>query len=370
MSIVSPFLLTILFLYTATVLYLLIATTLPHRKKSPAPLTTIGVSVVIPFRNEALNLTRLITSLNQQDYQGSVEVILVNDESTDDYKSAISAVPCKSPLRIIESGFSKEIHLTSKQQALERGIRSSSFDWIAFTDADIKLEPHWLTSLVAQASQNTAMVFGHTVHQPSTRLPSLFTWFQDFQLETLFAVAYAFNRGHITGSCMGNNLLISKKAFLEINGYQSIGYSIVEDCDLLSAFRHRKFHVTTTQPFSPSAITLPCQKVNEYYHQLLRWATGGFGKNIRLLAGGVLLALQNILFVAALFDFLPGNVSLLVFVNLLLTWLFTTVAFKVIRSSQSPLLFWPFYLLLLIETALLIAAFLLRRPVIWKKRRM
>ena len=338
--------------------------TFDHTREQSLP----GVSIVIPFRNEASNLKKLVTSLNGQRYNGPIEVILVNDGSTDNYKDAISDFSSIHPLKVLDSAFVKEKRLSSKQQALELGIQTAAYDWIALTDADITLEPLWLSSLMDRATKGAALVFGHTVTQTGDRV-TLFNWFQAFQLETLFSVAYAFNRGGLTGSCMGNNLLLSKKAFIAIGGYSAIGYSITEDCDLLRAIRKKGFGVAATDPFSPACVTAPCPRFRDHFAQLLRWAKGGFGKNTVLACAGLLLGLQNILFIVALIGIFNGPLALVVFCNLLLTWLFVTIAFKKIRSREHALHFWPFYLLFLIESFVLVIAMVFNRPVIWKGRR-
>jgi 1,2-diacylglycerol 3-beta-glucosyltransferase len=371
MTILNVTLLCLASVYGLFVCFLIIAIVRPVRAKpvdgkakQPSP----GVTVLIPFRNEASNLEKLVTSLNNQRYNGPIEVILVNDGSTDNYSDVTEGLSSNHPLRVTDSIFSQEKKLSSKQQALELGIQSAAYDWIALTDADITLEPHWLSSLMDRTAQGAALVFGHTVNQTGDRV-TLFNWFQAFQLETLFSVAYAFYRGGLTGSCMGNNLLVSKQAFIEIGGYAAIGYSITEDCNLLRAFRKKGFMVAATDPFSPACVTAPCPGFRDHFHQIMRWAKGGFGNNPVLACTGILLGIQNILFIIALMGILNGPVALIVFCNLLLTWLFVMITFKKIRSQQHALHFWPFYLLFLIESFVLVIAMLFRHPVIWKERR-
>ncbi|MBN1130403.1 MAG: glycosyltransferase [Chitinispirillaceae bacterium] len=328
-----------------------------------------GVTVVIPFKNEAGNLPVLLESLNGQKYNKPLEVILVNDGSKDNYESSIPPVLDNLSLRILDSEYNPSTGLTPKQQALDLGIRSASSDWIALTDADMVLSQNWLSSLMSQVTPGIAMVFGHTATLTSASSP-LFHWFQAFQIETLFGVAYAFNRCGLTGSCMGNNLLISKNAFDTVGGYAAIGHSMTEDCDLLRLFRNKRFPVVAAHPFYPTASTSPCKRLRDYYQQILRWAVGGFGRNPMLAATGLLLGAQNLLFIIALAGILSGPVALVVFCNLLLTWLFVAVAFRAIGSRQHPLHFWPFYLLFMVESLILAMAMVFRRPVIWKGRRL
>ncbi|MBN2035822.1 MAG: glycosyltransferase [Chitinispirillaceae bacterium] len=326
-----------------------------------------GISIVIPFRNEARNLPRLIESINNQSYDKPVEVILVNDCSSDNYDHTINTVPSKFPLTVIDLHYSNDSPLTSKQQALDTGIRASAYDWIALTDADMQLAPHWLSSLAAGAAPDIAMVFGHTIKRSDKR-QTLFSWFQSFQLEALFSVAHAFVRTGLPGSCMGNNLLIAKNSYHSVGGHSGIGHSIVEDCDLLAAFWKHRLRVTATRPFAPSATTDPCSGLVDYLQQLLRWAYGGFRKNKALIVSGIALIIQNTLFIALLFNLLSGTLTLIVLANLLLTWLFIIVSFKTIRSKESPLLFWPYYLFLLLEMVVIVPALVFRPAIAWKGR--
>jgi cellulose synthase/poly-beta-1,6-N-acetylglucosamine synthase-like glycosyltransferase len=362
----------ILVLYAGIIFYLLIKLQKPDTRK-PAPnqkdmLPLPGVSIVIPFRNEADNLDKLLNSLSRQIYEGKYEIILVNDYSTDDYNMILTSKKWRMPLKIIDSVFSENRHLTSKQQALDSGIKAATFDWIACTDADMVLEPNWLWSLMQPALAGTDLVFGHTILSPNPAA-KFFRWFQSFQLELLFAVAYVFNKAGITGSCMGNNMLLSRKAYTEVGGFDAIGYSIVEDRDLLTAFRREHFCIATAEPFSATATTLHTQIPNEYFHQLLRWVYGGFRQHSTLSFFGILLSIQNFFFLLALFKTLPDAVALLTCSNFLLTWIFISVALHAIKSSYTPLLFLPFYPLLLIESFVLTISLIFKRPVNWKGRR-
>jgi cellulose synthase/poly-beta-1,6-N-acetylglucosamine synthase-like glycosyltransferase len=370
MSLLSIPIIVILLIYSGLLFYLLIRVTYPAPRKTEAKNVTQppGISIVVPFRNEAHNLPQLLSSLEAQLYQGKYEIILVNDSSTDCYDIIINRRRGKNNIKIIDSVFSADRHLTSKQQALDAGIKEAAYDWIACTDADMLLEPCWLASLALPAHEGADLVFGHTAIHCGNRA-TLFARFQRFQLETLFAVAYSFNRAGLTGSCMGNNLLISRKAYLAVGGFDAIGYSIVEDMALLTAFRRKRLRVVSSEPFSATAASFPAATFNTFFQQLLRWSQGGFPSNATLIFSGVLLTAQNIILVMALFGIMPVKVSLIAFGNLLLTCLFVAAAFRRIASNENPLLFLPYYALYLVESLFLSLLVLFKRPIIWKNRR-
>ncbi len=341
------------------------ALVLPPGKLPPMP----GVSIVIPFKNEAANLEKLLISLNSQRYEGKYEVILINDCSTDNYDIITSRQNWNFPLRILDSSYSPDRELSSKQQALDLGIRSASFEWVALTDADMVLAPGWIHSLVSATASGASFIFGHTAMEP---LPgrAIFGWFQSFQLELLFAVAYALHHAGIAGSCMGNNVLLLRKAYEGCGGFDAIGYTMVEDRALLLAMRKNGYRIGSTEPFVPQATTMPCATHELFSNQLLRWARGGFRWNSNLAFFAVVLACQNFALIGAAAGICPAGISVLAAMNLLATWLFVALAFRLTGSRMSGLLFPVFMPGLLIETVLVPLGLVLRREITWKGRPM
>ena len=63
-----------------------------------------GFSIVIPFHNNASTIERTLDSLNKQDTDRDVEIIPVEDHSTDSTKQKIKNHPIceKWPVRIIQ----------------------------------------------------------------------------------------------------------------------------------------------------------------------------------------------------------------------------------------------------------------------------
>src|SRR6478609_6169769 len=87
-------------------------------------------SIVVPFRNEAKNLPELLESFSNLKYPIThFEVILVDDESTDDFKSLLSPIP----VRIIRNN---RISNSPKKDAITTAIPVSKMEWIITTDVD------------------------------------------------------------------------------------------------------------------------------------------------------------------------------------------------------------------------------------------
>ena len=148
-----------------------------------------NVSVIIPVRNEAKNLSSLVISLEKQAYTGAIEIIFIDDESSDESLPILENIQSTStiPITVIPGQFSPSRHLTSKQQALDLGISHAHYNLIALTDADIILATRWLASLVARMQPDIDLVYGHTaiIHEGN-----LFTFLQSFLIFNISLLFY------------------------------------------------------------------------------------------------------------------------------------------------------------------------------------
>ncbi|MGB7892831.1 MAG: glycosyltransferase [Microcoleus sp.] len=104
------------------------------------------VSVVVPVYNGEMDLPELIECLRSQTYPiDSVEYLLVDNNSRD-RTSAILETAAK--LDQITIRHLTENQIQSSYAARNQGIRASTGEIIAFTDADCRPESDWLENLV------------------------------------------------------------------------------------------------------------------------------------------------------------------------------------------------------------------------------
>ncbi|MEG4169658.1 MULTISPECIES: glycosyltransferase [unclassified Microcoleus] len=104
------------------------------------------VSVVVPVYNGEMDLPELIECLRSQTYPPhSVEYLLVDNNSRD-RTSAILETAAK--LDQITIRHLTENQIQSSYAARNKGIRASTGEIIAFTDADCRPESDWLENLV------------------------------------------------------------------------------------------------------------------------------------------------------------------------------------------------------------------------------
>lgn len=107
------------------------------------------VSVVVPVYNGETDLPDLIECLRSQTYPPhSVEYLLVDNKSRDRTSSILQTLSDAAGKREINIRNLTENQIQSSYAARNQGIRASTGEIIAFTDADCRPETQWLENLV------------------------------------------------------------------------------------------------------------------------------------------------------------------------------------------------------------------------------
>jgi len=101
------------------------------------------VSVIIPAHNEEDTINKCLTSLENLSYPcDKLEIILINDGSTDETKNVIDQ-HCQK-LNCICIGTSG----VGPSKARNLGLKEASGEYVAFTDADCVVDEEWLNELL------------------------------------------------------------------------------------------------------------------------------------------------------------------------------------------------------------------------------
>ena len=136
-----PYLFIILFIYAILISFLIFGFTKmkPISIYDTAP--KIKFSIVIPFRDEAETLPKLLASLAAQNYPKEMyEVILVDDDSKEKFQ-----IP-NYKLQITVLSNQRKSN-SPKKDAIETAIKTAKQDWIITTDADCFAPVNWLKTL-------------------------------------------------------------------------------------------------------------------------------------------------------------------------------------------------------------------------------
>jgi glycosyltransferase involved in cell wall biosynthesis len=122
------------------------------------------VSVIIPIYNGESDLPDLLACLQAQTYDSSqVEFLIVDNGSTD---RTLTILQATSWIKVLS-----ENDIQSSYAARNTGIRAAQAPILAFTDADCRPEPQWLTDLMAGFTDPTiGLVVGEIQALPGDSL--------------------------------------------------------------------------------------------------------------------------------------------------------------------------------------------------------
>lgn len=108
------------------------------------------VSIIVPARNEGHNLPRLLSSLLSQKYR-QFEIILYDDESTDNTGAVLEQYSSDPRLTIVRGGGPPPPGWTGKVHALYEATRIAQGDLLLFLDADVEFEVGWALASIVDA---------------------------------------------------------------------------------------------------------------------------------------------------------------------------------------------------------------------------
>jgi cellulose synthase/poly-beta-1,6-N-acetylglucosamine synthase-like glycosyltransferase len=225
-------------------------------------LQPVLVSILLAARNEEDNIGRCLRSLNELQYpKENLEICIGDDDSNDRtadiIKDYIKDKPHFKYFRISE----QTAGLKGKANVLAQLAHKTSGQYLFFCDADITVPDGWIGKMLTLFKEN--MNKSHL--------------FADFlSLEWLFTLTIMrffslFNRG-ITG--MGNNMAVTREAYHAVGGYESIGFSIVEDYALFMAITKKNFGFVQSYIPGVLAVSEPVYSFKELVVQRKRWMHG------------------------------------------------------------------------------------------------
>ena len=213
------------------------------RPKRPDPNRTYpSVSLIVPARNEAANIDACLAGAVAQDYP-DLEIIFVDDRSTDDTAARIEAIAATDPRVRLLRGDPLPEGWAGKPWALHQGITASNSEWILHIDADTRLNPGAITAVVDAARDGWSAVDddpapegGYPVFSIMTG-QSLPTWWEKvLQPAVLGAIMEALplrlvNSPRVPWIALANGqfILVRRDAYDRIGGYAAIRREIAED---------------------------------------------------------------------------------------------------------------------------------------------
>lgn len=193
------------------------------------------LSVIIPARNEEKNLAFLLESLRAQSLQPH-EIIVVDDGSQDrtrDVAAGFGVTIVQNPP--LPPGW------TGKTWAVWNGYLHASGDTFVFLDADIRLSPYALDSLLQLRSRTGGVIsvvpFHHTekFYERLALIPNILG---------VFAFTSPFERRNLRKGLYGSCILTTRQDYEQVGGHSSIRSEILDDLNLGAKYMEAGIDVT------------------------------------------------------------------------------------------------------------------------------
>ena len=253
-----------------------------------------SVVAVIPARNEADVVAQSIGSLLRQDYEGSLNVILVDDQSSDATaeiaEAAARAADASERLTVIK-GESLPAGWTGKLWALHQGIEHALASaeapaYLLLSDADIGYAADSLTRQVAVAEKGGYALVSRMAKLRCENLPErvlipAFIFF--FQMLFPFAWVNSTDRRMAAGA--GGCMLTHRRDLEAAGGVASVRSALIDDCALAAKL---KAQGPIRLELSPRVVSLrPYESLGEIRRMVARSAYAQLRFSPLLLAGTV-----------------------------------------------------------------------------------
>ncbi len=230
------------------------------------------VSILIAARNEEDKIFNTIKDILAQDYPADlVELIVVDDHSSDQTSEIVLSFADRG-VKLIVLNEDKPLN-SYKKKAITEAIKLSDSQLIITTDADCRMSPSWLKTIIGfYESGNYKMISSPVIYFEEK---SIFEEMQTLDFLFLSGLGAAGIGNKMPSTCSGANLAYQRKVFYELKGFQGIDELASGDDEL---FLHK---VASVYPDgigfckSRDAIVYTHAKsdMKEFIQQRKRWAS-------------------------------------------------------------------------------------------------
>lgn len=231
------------------------------------------VSVMVPAHNESAVIQRTVRALLRFDYpQDRYEIIVINDNSSDDTEEKLAAVQAEFPDRkLVVVNTDNKLGGKGKSNALNIGFSVAKGTVLAIYDADNTPEPRALRILVEHLMTDDSLGAVIGKFRTRNRNASLLTRFVNIETLAHQCMNQA-GRWFYFGLCTipGTNFVIHRHIIEKIGGWDPLALS--EDTEI--SFRIYRMGYKIRQV--PQAVTWEQEpfRLDIWMKQRTRWAMG------------------------------------------------------------------------------------------------
>ena len=276
-----------------TILNLLLVPWLKPRLPGRTPL----LSAVVPARDEERTIERTVRALLAQTYP-ALEVIVVNDRSTDATEAILERVAADDPRLIVVHGEEPPEGWLGKPWALHQGTLRARGELLLFVDADVIYEPDTLTAAVVTMEERGLPMLSLMPHI------EMHGFWEHIVMPNLGVFAFTFlplwlgNRTRLSWFAVGGGPgnLVRRAEYDLAGGHSALKDAVVDDVGLARLFRRCGMR---------TEVVIANKFVSVRMYHGLREIVRGFTKNAFAVLGRSYAAALVFLVLAVLFHLLP-----------------------------------------------------------------
>jgi cellulose synthase/poly-beta-1,6-N-acetylglucosamine synthase-like glycosyltransferase len=233
-----------------------------------------NISIIIPFRNESVNILKSLYSIEKQEYpKDKFEVIYVDDFSDDDSRAVLCNAEKSFNVRVLSvpDEYSKYQH---KKRAIRYGIENATGSIIVTTDADCVHGTNWLRTLTGEFDDGTGFVSGPVEFIEES---TLFNRMQKIEFAGLVLTGAGLIGIEEPIICNAANIAYRRKAFDAVSGF-TYKHSLASGDDELLMQKIKKetaYKIKFCMNKEAVVRTSANRDLNQFYQQRKRWASKG-----------------------------------------------------------------------------------------------
>jgi cellulose synthase/poly-beta-1,6-N-acetylglucosamine synthase-like glycosyltransferase len=241
----------------------------PSSGSAPVGPALTAFTIVIPARNEASRIAALLQDLLDQQYPANLfEIIVVDDHSKDDTAAVVRSFPS---VRLLTLEGAEGI--AQKKVAIAAAVSAARHPWIACTDADCRIGPHWLRALDECIRREDPVFIAAPVRmEPGASLLGRFQTSDFLMLQAITAAVVTSDR---LSMCNGANIAYAREAFHAVGGFSGIDH-IASGDDMLLLHKIRKHFPARVRYLAsgPAIVSTRSEDTwSDFIRQRIRWAS-------------------------------------------------------------------------------------------------
>jgi cellulose synthase/poly-beta-1,6-N-acetylglucosamine synthase-like glycosyltransferase len=260
------------------------------------------VSILLPCRNEAINLPACLEALENIDYPAEkIKFLVTDDHSEDETATILRKWTSKAGNRtFIPLSKRPESGQNGKALALAEMAGRVNTGLLVFTDADCIVPPGWCKAFTRAYADRYGLVTGITTVEGTRffdRMQALDWWLTLGKVKVISDAGYSL-------TAMGNNMAMGREAYQYSGGFSAVAHEVTEDLAISIALYNQGYRPIHIVNEASLVKTKPEETVWNLLQQRKRWMRGAF---LLPLTWQVLLGFQVIFYLGLMagFFFIP-----------------------------------------------------------------